>query len=78
MGMNREVDPLVDREWLNAIWDYVTDKDGKEKAAADRHVDIVRVHREGWKNVAEAIKTGLAAVVALSPPQRPGRRRRTG
>lgn len=52
-----------DREWSNAVFDYVTKgEDEREKAADRRNAELVRVNREGWKSVADAITKGLGGI----------------
>jgi hypothetical protein len=49
-------------DWINATWNYVQEADDRERAAAARHAALLKVHEAGWRAVADAVKTGLAAI----------------
>lgn len=53
---------VPDREWGNAVYDFVTDKADREKIADDRHAELMRIHREGWRTVADSISRGLGSI----------------
>jgi hypothetical protein len=50
---------LNDPRWVidnfNAIFEYVIGVDRREKAAAERHRELVRIQQDGWKQALEAL-----------------------
>lgn len=53
---------MFDREWANAVWDYVQGADQREKAAEARNAALIRVHQDGVKTIVEAIRVGLGGI----------------
>lgn len=60
--MSRDEPATFDREWANAVWEFVTGVDDREKARDQRNQDLIRVHQAGWKLVADAISAGLGGI----------------
>lgn len=51
------------RDLGNAVYNYVTkDADQRQTAADTKADELARIHREGWKNCADAIRAGFQAV----------------
>jgi hypothetical protein len=53
---------FFDKQFANEIWRYVTGVDDRQKAAEARHLELVKVHREGWAKLATAIEKGLGRI----------------
>jgi len=47
------------RAWRNEIYDYVRAADRREADADRRNAALLRVHEQGWKLAADAVRVGL-------------------
>lgn len=64
MGVRDVLDDRAILDLANEAHDFFTSARDRKQVADQRHQELLRVHQQGWKQVADALYRGLSEIAA--------------